>query len=144
MVDKCSSAAPKCRDSAWLFETLDSERRRKWRQDVTKQVFGCLQMPGGPGYYQLPNAQLPGLIVHQIPGWNWLAHKNTLRTHPRLRKRFVYCTKSWKYFVSRLIFVGVMYLYSFVFKSFSYIAFLSTRVELNQYIAMRLPVGLWE
>ena len=31
MVDKCSST-PK-----WLLETLDSERRRKWRQDVMKQ-----------------------------------------------------------------------------------------------------------
>ena len=38
-------------DSAWLLETLDSERCRKWRQDVTKQVFCCLQMTGGPGHY---------------------------------------------------------------------------------------------
>ena len=41
MVDKCSSP------TASLLETLDSERRRKWRQDVTKPVFCCLQMPGG-------------------------------------------------------------------------------------------------
>ena len=45
MVDKCSST-PK-----WLLETLDSERRGKWRQDVTKQVCCCLQMPRGPGNY---------------------------------------------------------------------------------------------
>ena len=72
-------------DSAWLLETLDSERRRKWRQDVTKPDFCCLQMPGGPGHYELPNARPPGLIVQQMPGvcpgwgdargWNWLAHK---------------------------------------------------------------------
>ena len=84
---------------------LNSERHRKWRQDVTKQVlFCCLQMPGGPGHYYLPNAwplglsvyQMPGgpghyylpnalplgLSVYQMPGvyqgdvrgWNWLAH----------------------------------------------------------------------
>ena len=46
MVAKCSVSTPK-----WLLETLDSERRRKWRQDGTKQVCCCLQMPGGPGHY---------------------------------------------------------------------------------------------
>ena len=54
-------------DNAWLLKTLDSERRQKWQQDVTKQVFCCVQMPGGPGHYQLPNARTPGLIVQQLP-----------------------------------------------------------------------------
>ena len=30
-----------------VFETLDSERRRKWRQYAIKQVFCFLEMPGG-------------------------------------------------------------------------------------------------
>ena len=40
-----------------VLESLDSERRRKWRQDVMKQDFCCLQMPGGPGQYLLPNSR---------------------------------------------------------------------------------------
>ena len=44
-------------DSAWLLETLDSERHRKWRQDVTKPDFCCLQMPGGR---DTMNCQMPG------------------------------------------------------------------------------------
>ena len=61
MVDKCSSP------TASLLETLDSERRRKWRQDVTKPVFCCLQIPGvqdtincqmpAPGTHPATNAQ---------------------------------------------------------------------------------------
>ena len=47
MVDECSSYS-----KMTVFETLDSERRRKWRHDVTKQVFdNWLQMPGEPGHY---------------------------------------------------------------------------------------------
>ena len=42
MVHKCSSYS-----NMKVFETLDSENL----QDVTKQVFCCLQMPGGPGNY---------------------------------------------------------------------------------------------
>ena len=51
-----------------VLETLDSERRGKWRQDVTEQVFFCLQMPGGSEHYLLPNARVPALIVDQMPG----------------------------------------------------------------------------
>ena len=60
MVDKCSST-PK-----WLLETLDSERRRKWRQDVTKQVCCCLQMPG-EGSRDTINCQMP---VLRDSSWN--------------------------------------------------------------------------
>ena len=61
-------------DSTWLLETLDSECRRKWRQDVTKQVFCCLQMPGRLGIWQLidlscnkcPGFTLGGMITSGI------------------------------------------------------------------------------
>ena len=63
MVDKCFSYS---KMTVFKSPTL-IKRFRKWRQDITKQVF-CLQVPGGPEHYLLPNAQSPGLIVHQIPG----------------------------------------------------------------------------
>ena len=53
-----------------VFETLDTEFRRKGRHDVTNQIFCCLQMPGGdttncqipvPGTHRASNARgLPG------------------------------------------------------------------------------------
>ena len=48
-------------DSAQRLETLDSECRRKWRQDVTKQVF-CLQFPGG---WDTINCQMPDPGTHR-------------------------------------------------------------------------------
>ena len=65
MADKCSSPTPN--DSVWL---LDSERRWKWRPDVTrlrnKFVVVC-KCPGGRDTinYKCPG---PGLIVKQKPG----------------------------------------------------------------------------
>ena len=42
MVDKSFSFS-----KMTVFETLDSERRQKWRQDVTKQVFLLFANAGG-------------------------------------------------------------------------------------------------
>ena len=50
-------------DSAWLLETLDSERRRKWWKDVTKQVCCCLQKC--PGDRDIINCQMPGPGTHR-------------------------------------------------------------------------------
>ena len=48
-----------------VFETLDSERRRKWRQDATKQIFCCLQLPGGGGGGTLLTAKYPAPGTHR-------------------------------------------------------------------------------
>ena len=51
---------------AWSWH--DTERSRKWRQNVTKQFFSCLQMPRPPrgGRYYTPNTLPPGLIINTV------------------------------------------------------------------------------
>ena len=92
MADKCSSSTPN--DSVWL---LDSERRWKWRPDVTrlrnKFVVVC-KCPGGrdtinckcpgPGTHRKTNARdLPG---GDACGWNWLAHNSRSLEEKMLHK----------------------------------------------------------
>ena len=79
MVNKCSSYS-----KMTVFETLDSERHRKWRHNITKQVIFVCKCPG---VRDTINCQIPGLrdsSWHQMHGvcrggnargWNWLVHK---------------------------------------------------------------------
>ena len=76
-IDKCFTCF-----KMTVFKLLTSERRRKWRQDVTRQVLvvcKCLerrdtinlQMPGPPGFvkYQIPEVCPVGMLVAGIDSY---------------------------------------------------------------------------
>ena len=64
-----------------VFETLDFEHCQNWQQNITKQAFCCLQMPGWlirttkcPARRDSPFIKCAGLAWGDARGWNWLAH----------------------------------------------------------------------
>ena len=80
MVDECSPYS-----KMTVFETLDSERRRKWRHDVTSIVLfdNWLQMPGGRDTINCQMSAPRDSSYIRCPGfargedardWNWLTH----------------------------------------------------------------------
>ena len=81
MVDKCFSYS---KMTVFKSPTL-IKRFRKWRQDITKQVF-CLQVARGAGTLFTAKCSVPGthcasnsrgLARGDARGWNWLAHYKT-------------------------------------------------------------------
>ena len=66
-----------------VFETLDSERRRKWRHGMFRNKFFVVcKCPGGdiincqmPGPWDSSCIKCPGFTREYDRGWNWLAHK---------------------------------------------------------------------
>ena len=66
-----------------VFETLDSESRRKWRHNVAKQLFLFATARRGPrtlltAKRPAPGTpsciKCPGFVRGDARGWNWLAH----------------------------------------------------------------------